>query len=161
METDSAFVGRDRRAGIPLHSGAPADLRRGRDYSRAHASDLFRIDQQTDAGRGDHFNWQTEDPIRPSRLRVVNPVPRKSVPMNPHITDLVLLTHAGKRLNRRDLAIRWNCSIRNVSAVIAVARVKFGVVLESHKLTDGTHAYGLASYGNLQPSSMTRARKAR
>ena len=83
------------------------------------------------------------------------------VPLSEHVADLVLLLGSGRRPNRSQLASRWGCCERNVSAIIARARTVFGVKLASRRKRDGTHGYTLASTGIIHMESLRQKRRAR
>lgn len=76
-----------------------------------------------------------------------------------NIADMVALARAGRMPNRHQLARRWGCGIRNVSATIVRARALYGVELASGRKKDGTHGYALVSAGVFDPGMLAKRRR--
>lgn len=78
------------------------------------------------------------------------------------ICDLILLADSAAGVNRTDLAERWNCTPRNVSHVLSVARQLYGVQIESQRNRFGTHRYVLTYPGVFDLTMLRKhARRAR
>ena len=76
------------------------------------------------------------------------------------VCDLIVILNK-KKLNRREIAERWDCSTRNVSYVIAYARKVYGVHVKSVLDTNFQASYELCSTGIFDNQSLMKHRRKR
>ena len=74
---------------------------------------------------------------------------------------IVILDSRRKKLNRREIAERWDCSTRNVSYVIAYARRVYGVHVKSVLDTNFQASYELRTTGVFDKQALMKHRRKR
>jgi transcriptional regulator CtsR len=72
------------------------------------------------------------------------------------VRELVIWSGSPAGMNRHELADRWECTPRNVSHIIDVARTFYGVEVESERNADGRWSYRLRDPGVLDLNKLRK-----